>query len=291
MKKSANHFTISSKSTNFAFVIANKARPRSMTAKEHRTLTIRIGRSTLTFITEDAQTASDTPTTTRYDMKGGMSVSANLRDAFKTQPSLSGRWSHARVLADVPAMLVPESEYHSNDAALLYRHAFSGHERDSIMSTQMDDLHAVVLFAIEKDLQTVMDDHCDHVTFLPVSLPVWRHFGQQPDGNRETLYGYFHDDKVDVFGFRKHRFTFCNSFSAANSHDALFYLLSAFTQLGMKGERDELVLSGSAPHLAWVEEKLKTYVKRTRLVDRADIGQSEGTLPADTALLLQQTRP
>ena len=254
-----------------------------MTTKDNRTLIVRIGRSTLTFIIGEGNAEAIS-----YDMKSGMSVAANLREAFKVLPAINGRWTKGYLLADTQPMPVPDSEYTPADADLLYRHTFSGHERDTILSITVEALHAVVLFAIDKDLQTVMGDHCDEVDYLPTPLPVWRRIGRQGDGNRETLYGYFHDDKMDVFAFRKHRFRFCNSFSATHSHDALFYLLSVFTQLGMKGERDELVLLGSDSHLQWVEEQLKEYVKRSRRMSAGDLGLSDDHLPTDTALLLQQ---
>lgn len=262
-----------------------------MATTDKQTLTIRIGRSTLTFACTEAAGAPPTTTPITYDMKGGMSVAANLREAFKTLAALHRHWAHAHVLADVQAMAMPESEYHAGDADLLFGHTFSGHERETVMSTHLEALHAVVLFGIGTDLQTVVADHCSEADYQPVTLPVWLHLGRQADGLRATLYGYFHDDKLDVFAFRQQRFRFCNSFSATHPHDALFYLLSAFTQLGMKAERDTLVVLGTAPHAQWVEEQLKDYVKRSRHLGAADLGIADSHLPLDMALHLQHPQP
>ena len=254
------------------------------------TLIIRIGHDALTFLASDIE---GQPIYKTYEMKGGMSVAANLREAFKTMPMLGGTWEKVIVMADVPVMLVPEEEFDAADADLLFSHAFSGHERDVKIHHQMESLRAVALYAVERDVQTAVSDHCKDADYLPVALPLWEHVGTQTEGTRQRLYGYFHDGKADVFSFSKQRFRFCNTFSAVHAHDALFYLLSTFTQLGMKGDRDEVMVMGSTPHLKWVADNLRAYVSRVSICDAETMQISSPVsrdIPLDICAYLQHAQ-
>ncbi len=225
-------------------------------------LIIRIGMDSLTVLTNDGQQ-------TTMDMKSGISISANLREAFKTLPLLSKNYERATIMVDAMTLLIPEEEFHDADSDILFSHAFSGHESDVKEHYTMADLHAVALFGFDKDLLTVIHDHFTATTFIPVCAPLWEHFARQTSQSRQRLYGYFHDGKLDIFCFAKNRFKFSNSFSATHAHDTLYYLLNAFSQLGMKADRDEISLIGSTPHKLWICNNLKTYVQRV-VDDEAD---------------------
>lgn len=249
-----------------------------------RVLYVRIGRSTLVFfITEPNGRVQDTPI--QVEMKGGVSASSNLREAFKSQ-QLSNTFDQAIILADVPTMLVPEDEFEASDADLLFNHTFTGHERDIKCHTPLERLHAIALFAIEKDIQTVLSDHASRCTYLPVCLPVWEHYGRQSSVTRQRLHGYFHDGKIDIFSTSANRFKFCNAFSATHSHDTLYFLLNTFTQLGLKSSRDEVVLLGSVPHQQWIADHLGKYVERVIVEPLPD-----AALPLDLSLLTNRQQP
>ena len=249
-----------------------------------RELCIRIGRSALIFQPTENGVASNPPLV--VEMLGGVSPSANLRTAFK-HPQLDGMsFDRCTVLTDSPTMLVPDDEFRPEDAATLFDHCFTGHERDNKRHAALETLHAVVIFALDKDLETVVCDHAPDALFLPVCHPVWEHFGRQSSGPRQRLHGYFHDGKVDVFCLSGNRVKFCNTFSATHSHDALYFLLSAFSQLGMQATRDEVVLIGSTPHQQWISNNLSKYVERV-----VTEPPSDKTLPLDLFLHLNTSRP
>lgn len=247
-------------------------------------LTIRIGRSSLSFLC-DGEAGKVFST---YEMNGSMSAAANLREAFKTLQPLQQSWAKATVLADVPTLLVPEEEYADGDAEKLFAHAFSGHDGEVKLSQPMEALRAVVVFALERDIQTVVGDHCATATYLPTAMPLWQQLGRQGGGSRLRLYGYFHDGRVDVFAFGRQRFKFANTFNASDASDALYYLLSVFNQLGMKGDRDEVTLLGSTPHLKFVSDNLASYVRRIHVADAETmhLTPADDDMPIDMAILL-----
>ena len=55
-----------------------------------KTLTLRIGHDSMAFLS--SVDADETPVYQTYEMKGGMSTAANLREAFKTLPILAEPW-------------------------------------------------------------------------------------------------------------------------------------------------------------------------------------------------------
>jgi len=257
--------------------------PNSPSSTE-RVLEVRIGRGTLVFI---ATEPGDRPTPAiQVEMKDGVSASAHLRKAFKSQKMLSGVFDSAVVLVDAPTMLVPKEEFKESDADQLFNHTFTGHERDAKCHADLEHLHAIALFAIEKDIMTVLSDHARRCTYLPVCLPVWERYGRHSSVTRQRLLGYFHDGKIDIFCTVGNRFKFCNAFSATHSHDTLYFLLNAFTQLGMKSSRDEVVLLGSVPHQQWIADHLKKYVERIVVEPLPD-----SKLPLDLSLLTNLPQP
>ena len=162
-----------------------------------------------------------------------------------------------------------------------------------MLSHVLPDLNAVAVFSIRKDLRTVLTDSFGAaVRFRPVMATVWRHFHHRSyTGPRNKLYTYFHDHRVEVFSFAKNRFRFCNSYAiGTNPDDALFYILSAWKQLGFEALEDELHLSGNIPGREEFIGNAGKYVKRVFTVNpsgefnRAPVTQITG-MPYDMMLV------
>ena len=107
-----------------------------------------------------------------------------------------------------------------------------------------------------------------------------------PAGKAKKILQDLKDGKIDIFCTVGNRFKFCNAFSATHSHDTLYFLLNAFTQLGMKSSRDEVVLLGSVPHQQWIADHLKKYVERIVVEPLPD-----SKLPLDLSLLTNLPQP
>ena len=197
-------------------------------------------------------------------MKSGVSVAANLRKWLKSQPLLSASYDETEILLFSPTLLLPDDDFEPSDAEVLYKYTFSAHDRDIVRHCVLPDQHAVVVFGIDKDLYMVVADHFATCHWMPVCLPVWRHFGKrnrEHDRSHSRLHVYLHDGYADVFSFSGSHFKFSNSFAATHAKDALYYVLNAFTQQGMKASRDEVMVLGSMANKRWLVQQLQTYVK------------------------------
>ena len=67
---------------------------------------------------------------------------------------------------------------------------------------------------------------------------------------------------MELFSFDKNRFKFCNSYATDQAHDAVYFLLYAWQQLGYDVQHDEIYLAGDIPEKDWMMEALHHYVQK-----------------------------
>mgnify|MGYP002623364757 FL=1 len=205
-----------------------------------------------------------------YVLNSGISMAANLREAFRSEPILQNTYEHVLIMVDSPTLMVPLEQFHEEDQQTLYQHAYQGHEKDDVVNTVLVDLNCVAVFSINRDMKMVIEDHFSQYTFIAAVAPVWRYLHQRSYmGVRGKLYAYFHDRHMEVFSYGQNRFKFCNSFEARDPHDALYYLLYTWKQIGLQAERDEIHIVGAIPDSQWLTDELKKYIKRVYLINPA----------------------
>lgn len=225
----------------------------------NKRLIIRISRHSLSFSTSEEGQVVYEP----YALKSSISIAANMREALRTHPLLQDDYERTTVLADAPVMLTPTTLFSESSQAALYRYTFAQQEPQLVMNHVLTDLNAVAVFAIQKDLHLVISERFGNVRTMPVAVPVWRHLYQKSfTGQAQKLYGYFHDQRLEVFAFGQNRFKFHNAFAAPQANDALYYLLSVWKQLGLEAREDELHLSGDLPERETLIDEARRFVKR-----------------------------
>lgn len=203
-----------------------------------------------------------------YLVKSGISMAANLREAFADSELLGRGFQRVQVLVDAPVLVVPLEEFEEEHAEMLYRHAFLGYEKHAVHHAILPDLNAVALFAINKDLRLVITDHFQDVKLLPLMQPVWSHLHRKSfTGRHQKLYAYFHDKRMEVCAFRQNRFRFCNSFDASHAHDAVYYLLYVWKQLAFDAHLDELHIVGAMPERDWLVPTLQRYLEKAFVIN------------------------
>ncbi|GAB6982312.1 DUF3822 family protein [Prevotella dentasini] len=231
-------------------------------------LTIRVATGTMSFSVGDPQ-ADGQIVFEEYGLNNGISTAANLREAFTKSELLQSGYKKALVLTGSPVMLLPADEEQEQDCATLYHHIYDGHHGEEILHAALPDLNAVAVFAVNKDLKLVVEDHFGDFAFVPLMQPVWtRLYHRSFSGTRRKLFAYFHEKRMEVFLFQQNRFQFSNSFDATYAHDAAYYLLYAWRQLGMDKERDEVYLAGNITHLDWLRKQLPRYVRRSFIINQ-----------------------
>jgi hypothetical protein len=207
----------------------------------HR-MTIRVGHGTMSFSMPDAE---GNILFEPYVVKSGVSIAANLREAFKTSDFLMSAPNKARVLIDGQVMLVPIDQFDESQMQSLYEYTFPGSRQSVMTYNVLPDLNAVAVFEVNKDLRLVLEDHFADVQLISAVTPVWRHLHQRSyTGIHQKLYGYFHEQRLDIFCFQQNRFKFANSYEIRHHRDAIFFLLYVWKQLKLNVRTDELHLVG-----------------------------------------------
>ena len=231
-------------------------------------LTIRFGRNSMAFAVGDPQ-ENGMLVYEPYEMNTGISVAANLREAFKVSELLQSGYKRLLAELDTPVMLMPVDEFKTQDIETLYHHTYHRQGNEEILSSVLPDLNAVAVFAINKDLKLVIDDHFKDIRIQPLMQSVWTHLYRRSfNGLRRKLYAYFYEKRMEVFSFQQNRFRFCNSYEAAQAHDALYYLLYIWKLTGMDADKDELCLIGDMSDQERFIKNIKQHLKFCRVVNQ-----------------------
>lgn len=223
-------------------------------------MTIRAAKGSLAFAIPDRM--SDTQIVYQpYITKSGVSLAANLREAFKSVELLKRPTQKAKVLIDSPSLLVPLEEYKEEDAETLYMHSFPDTVGAKVVSNVLPDLNAVALFALNRDLKLVVEDHYKDVSFTCLMRPVWDYLHKRSFiGNRRKLYAYFHDGILELFSFERDHFVFCNRYDGRHVKDSIYFILFVWKQLALDQLHDELFLVSDMPEKETLLDTLRTYV-------------------------------
>ncbi|QUB63569.1 DUF3822 family protein [Prevotella melaninogenica] len=231
-------------------------------------LTIRFSRNNMAFAVGDPQ-ENGMLVYEPYELNMGISVAANLREAFKVSELLQSGYKRLLAEIDTPVMLMPIDDFGTQDIETLYHHTYHRQGNEEILSSILPDLNAIAVFAINKDLKLVIDDHFKDIRIQPLMQSVWTHlYRRSYAGPRRKLYAYFHEKRMEVFSFQQNRFRFSNSYEATNEHDALYYLLYIWKLTGMDVEKDELYIVGDIHYQDWLIEKVKQHLKFCRLINQ-----------------------
>ena len=218
-----------------------------------------------------------------YKTNNGISVAANLREAFTSSELLQSGYQRTLVLTDTPVLLIPIDEYDAQQQETLYHHTFTGLKNAAVEAYVIPWAHAVAVFGVNKDLKTVLEDHFADIRFMPAGHPVWQHLFKNGAGSiRKRLYAYFQGAYMEVFCFHQNRFRFYNRFPAEHAHDALYYLLYTWKQLAYDADSDELYMVGDMVHKDWLMEKLHQYLRRAHAPNATvTFNRSQAAIPHD----------
>lgn len=198
---------------------------------------------------------------TPYVVRSGVSQAANLRSALQEIPMLADNGQPIRVLISSECIIVPTQEFEEENMEQQLLHVYPHLRSFKPMYNVLPDLNAVVVFVVNKDLNTVLSDHFSKVSYIALMTPVWRQMYQRSfNGQRRKLYVYFHEDKMEVCAFRQNRFCFCNTYNSTHIQDVVYYLLFTWKTLGMDTSNDELHVVGNLKDRKNIETELHRYL-------------------------------
>ena len=208
-----------------------------------------------------------------YSQNTTISVAANMREALKEIADMDA--SEVVVTVNSPVIVVPEEQLKDEDANILYNVAVVEMDEESIVLQQhIEELKTVALFAVSKDLNTVIEDHFKKYEFSHVGIqqliadvPSVESVAKEGVARvlslkNQSLSVFFNDGFMYVYAFKKGRFNFFNRYEATNAHDCAYMILSIWKQLGYSQLKDQLLLSGEVPFMNDLKELLGEFIKK-----------------------------
>ncbi len=272
-------------------------------------LVIRIGQDTLSFAVIDNDSENQI-IFEPYVVRSGISMAANLREAFAKSDLLMAGYEKVHAVVDSPVVLIPTAELNegtitkddnenANFAPLgglqwaydTYNHTISDAKNHVVLSHELPELGATALFSINKDLKLVIDDHFSDVRISPLMSSVWRylyHRGFQSAGRK--LFVYRHSGMTDIFAYDHGRFKFANSYRTRTAADTAYFILAVWDQLGFDSKRDEIHIAGFDTEKYELRTELSRFVETVVAINpsaefnRAPITRIKG-LPFDMMTL------
>ena len=241
----------------------------SINLKTEQAVIIRAGHGTLVFTTPEGEGGM---TQHQYAVKSGMSLAANLRTAFKEEVYLAEHGPKAVLKVVSPVLLIPSREYcavEEYDVEGVYGNTVTGHKGEVKVVTEIPEFDVHAIFPVNSDLQMVVGDHFSIMSTQNVMVDVWRHLYKNYYSNsgQRKLFAYFHDKQMDICAFEQNRIRFANAFDINDRHDALYYLLFVWKQLGMNQNEDMLYFAGETQHMEWLKEKTAAYVSNITVIE------------------------
>ena len=230
-------------------------------------LVIRVDTDSLSFAVIDAN-ADNQIVYEPYDMRGGISVAANLREAFAKSELLMAGYERVHVVIDSPVVLIPTAEIDGIDFEDAYNTAISDARNHIVLSQEIPELGATALFAMNKDLRLVVDDHFTDVRVSALMSSVWRYLYHRDSSSiGRQLFAYRHGTLTDVFAFAHGRFRFANTFPARTTSDTAYFILAVWQQLGFDSHRDEIHLAGFGDDNDNLRQQLSPFVERVATIN------------------------
>lgn len=223
-------------------------------------LIIRVGQNTLAFAYAQPG-ADDNIVFVPYIINAGISMAANLREALRSGALGGKKWAKVQVMLDTPVAMVPIDEYDEHNKETLYRYSMTEQENNAVLATILPAVNAVALYSLNKDFRLVLTDNFSDIKIRPLCASVWQYLQRRSlQGNAEKLYCYFHDNKVDIFSYRKNRFRFANAFPTTSTADTPYFIMAVWKQLALDAHKDEIYIVGKPKDLDKLTEILHRFV-------------------------------
>ena len=216
-----------------------------MTLGNSDTLYIRISREKIIFARYDSE-QENTLNYHCYAINKNMSLNANMHRVIGLQPQGRGDISHVYVSVDFPVTLVPLNEFDDEEMTRLYTFNIPDPDRRLHVFYDMLPLqNAVMLGAIDKDLEHTILETYPEATFHSAQMPLTLHFASMCRNTAKggKMFVSYNDKQLTVACFRGNRIVLLNTFENVGSEEnAMYYILSMARQWNIDPETDEVYL-------------------------------------------------
>lgn len=210
-------------------------------------------------------------TTYKYSINEGLSLTANLKQAFKEIEWLNLPYRRINILiASKRFTLVPLEYFEDEQAEAIFYHNFPTQENEIIRYNILHRNDTVIVFGMDKSAYTFLRDQYPQAKFYSQASTFIEFFSSKSRlGNNQKMYVNLQEKATDVYTFERNRLLLANSFSCKEVSDCIYYILYIWKQLGFDQERDELHLTGLLASKEPLLKELRKYIRQVFITNPA----------------------
>lgn len=204
-----------------------------------------------------------------YRLRTETSLTVNLQHARETEEILSRPTSGIEVLVTGPVVAVPLADFREEDCDALYNYCFASQVRHRVFYDTLPLANAILLFALDEDKCTAVEDVFGEVHYRSAQTAVLRYFGAKgiAGARSRRLFVHLHERQADIAVFDGGRLLFVNTFDVREEADVAYYVFNAVRHVGMDVRRDPIFVIGAADLRTRMVNELGRFAQRVVSID------------------------
>lgn len=195
-----------------------------------------------------------------YQARPEASLTVNLREAFRTDPSLREA-REAEVLVSGPVTLVPLDVFQEEDCETYFQYCFPDTKGKRVFYDSLQQgTDAILLFGFSDQACRILEETFENVHYTSTQTPVIAHFaskGEEKAGHR--LFVHVHHDVADLYVFAQRRLLLCNTYPVHAATDAVYFCLTLAKSMQMDLKTDSFYIAGQTPQRPDITAELQKY--------------------------------
>lgn len=262
------------------------------TTKLNKSLSIRLTPNGLSFCTYTP--LADVPFVyKKYDVQPTISLAANLKAAFQTEPMLKEEYQRVNVLiTNAHTTYLPVNEFKAENIEDIYCFNFP---KDTSMRVTYNVLRRsgiAIVFGIDRIIHQLIADEYPRARFYASSSTLIEYFSSKSFNSAgSTMHAYLHEKEATLFAFKQGQMLWSNSFDVSTTADSIYYILNAYEHLGLNHLDTPLHIVGDTGNEQNLMNQIQNFIKDVIVDEQQDnfqssITQGAADIPYDLHTLL-----
>ena len=201
--------------------------------------------------------------TRQRDIEAGLSITANMKQAFKELDFLSYTYKEVNVtLVSKRFTLIPQELFAEDQINAYFYYNFSPRENETILYDILSKNGAVILYAIDKSLHGFLKERYPQIQYHSSMTSPAEHFAVKSRlGSDKKMYVYTRKEYMEVYVYERGHLMLLNIYDCRNEADGAYYLLYAWKQFAMDQLVDELHIMGDGEHTEKLVAEMRRFVQ------------------------------
>lgn len=214
---------------------------------------------------------SDEPDVHDYAVDETLSLTANLKQAFRETEWLTRPFRRVNILASGGRFtFVPLEFFEDEQAEILFYHNHPRRDNELVQYNILHNNSIVVVFGMDKSACNFLREQYPDARFYAQASPLIEYFTAKSRlGNNRKVYIHLRSGALDVYAYERGRLLLANTFACKSTADRIYYLLYIWKQLGLDQERDELHLTGCMDGKDELLPELRKYIRQVFVMNPA----------------------